>query len=56
MKSPCWCICDCPQSVRPSFANPASLLGVIGLAKASDDIIGTAFDILALEALFLVPR
>jgi hypothetical protein len=30
--------------------------GMVGLAKGSDDIIGVAFDILALEALFLVPR
>lgn len=29
---------------------------MIGLHKESDDIIGTAFDILALEALFLIPR
>jgi len=29
---------------------------MVGLAKGSDDIIGVAFDILALEALFLVPR
>ncbi|TLD37817.1 hypothetical protein E2P81_ATG03492 [Venturia nashicola] len=29
---------------------------MVGLAKGSDDIIGIAFDILALEALFLVPR
>lgn len=32
------------------------LAGMVGLAKGSDDIIGIAFDILALEALFLVPR
>jgi hypothetical protein len=32
------------------------MLGMVGLAKGSDDIIGVAFDILALEALFLVPR
>jgi hypothetical protein len=31
-------------------------LGIVGLAKKSDDIIGIAFDILSLEALFLVPR
>jgi hypothetical protein len=30
--------------------------GVIGLFKDSDDIINTAFDILSLEALFMVPR
>jgi hypothetical protein len=29
---------------------------MIGLSKGSDEIIGTAFDILALKALFLVPR
>ncbi|KIV99602.1 uncharacterized protein PV09_08777 [Verruconis gallopava] len=29
---------------------------MIGLSKNSDEIIGTAFDILALEALFLIPR
>lgn len=29
---------------------------MVGLVKGSDDIIGIAFDILALEALFLVPR
>jgi hypothetical protein len=32
------------------------LLGVIGLLKNSDPIINTAFDILSLEALFMVPR
>lgn len=32
------------------------LAGMVGLTKGSDDIIGIAFDILALEALFLVPR
>ena len=30
--------------------------GVIGLLKDSDEIINTAFDILSLEALFMVPR
>lgn len=30
--------------------------GVIGLLQDSDDIINTAFDILSLEALFMVPR
>jgi hypothetical protein len=30
--------------------------GIIGLVKKSDDIIGISFDILSLEALFLVPR
>ena len=29
---------------------------MVGLQKESDDVIGTAFDILALEALFLIPR
>lgn len=29
---------------------------MVGLYKESDEIIGTAFDILALEALFLIPR
>lgn len=32
------------------------LTRVIGLVKDSDDIINTAFDILSLEALFMVPR
>jgi hypothetical protein len=30
--------------------------GVIGLVKDSDQIIDTSFDILSLEALFMVPR
>jgi hypothetical protein len=30
--------------------------GIIGLVNHSDEIIGNAFDILSLEALFLVPR
>jgi hypothetical protein len=30
--------------------------GMLGLARQSDEIIGNAFDILSLEALFLVPR
>jgi hypothetical protein len=33
-----------------------SVSGVIGLAKKSDELIGISFDILSLEALFLVPR
>jgi hypothetical protein len=45
-----------PQQCGYCPANPACFSGLIGLAQASDDIIGTAFDILALEALFLVPR
>lgn len=32
------------------------LEGLIGLIKMDDNIIDTAFDILSLEALFLVPR
>lgn len=32
------------------------VLRIIGLSKGSDEIIGWAFDILALEALFLIPR
>ncbi len=31
-------------------------LGIIGLVKHNDDTIELAFDILSLEALFLVPR
>ena len=31
-------------------------LGVVGIAKDSDSIIDISFDILSLEALFLVPR
>jgi hypothetical protein len=31
-------------------------LGIVGLAKQSDYIIDLSFDILSLEALFLVPR
>src|SRR5256885_622159 len=31
-------------------------LGVVGLLKDNDKIIDTSFDILSLEALFLVPR
>lgn len=31
-------------------------IGIVGLAKGSDDIIDLSFDILSLEALFLVPR
>lgn len=31
-------------------------IGIVGLAKDNDRIIDTSFDILALEALFLVPR
>lgn len=31
-------------------------LGMIGLHQGSDKIIDTSFDILALEALFLIPR
>ena len=30
--------------------------GIIGLLKDDDDIVDTSFDILSLEALFLVPR
>jgi hypothetical protein len=37
------------------YINPL-FTGVVGLARQSDDIIGIAFDILSLEALFLVPR
>jgi len=33
-----------------------SYAGVIGLVKDSDQIIDTSFDILSLEALFMVPR
>jgi hypothetical protein len=33
-----------------------NITGIIGLVKGSDEIIGTAFDILALQALLLVPR
>ena len=32
------------------------VLGIIGLIKNDDPIIDTAFDILSLEALFMVPR
>lgn len=32
------------------------ITGIVGLLKGSDEIIGTAFDVLSLEALFLVPR
>jgi len=39
-----------------NLADVVCFLGVIGLVKASDEIIGIAFDILSLEALFLVPR
>ena len=51
----------CPPSTTTSdgtvtLLTPCVFLGVIGLAKASDEIIDIAFDILALEALFLVPR
>ncbi len=30
--------------------------GIVGIFKDSDVIISTAFDILSLEALFMVPR
>jgi hypothetical protein len=30
--------------------------GIVGIAKDNDVIIDTAFDILSLEALFMVPR
>ena len=33
-----------------------SISGVVGLLKNDNQIIDTAFDILSLEALFLVPR
>lgn len=32
------------------------ITGMVGLSKGSDEIIGNAFDILSLEALFLIPR
>jgi hypothetical protein len=32
------------------------ILGGVGIVKHDDDIINTAFDILSLEALFMVPR
>ncbi|KAF2671876.1 hypothetical protein BT63DRAFT_422387 [Microthyrium microscopicum] len=32
------------------------ILRILGLAKQSDEIIGTSFDVLSLAALFLVPR
>lgn len=40
----------------PSPEPLTTFTGMVGLAKGSDDVIGIAFDILALEALFLVPR
>ncbi|KAI9872662.1 MAG: hypothetical protein M1830_001361, partial [Pleopsidium flavum] len=43
----------------PTRSGPSAntqLIGVIGLVKDSDQIIDTSFDILSLEALFLVPR
>ena len=50
--------CPCPEVYVhekdcAEFMNP---IGIVGLAKKDDDIIGISFDILSLEALFLVPR
>ena len=54
---------DCAEPRRRrdhsmQYGPPANidLLGVIGLLQDSDQIIGISFDILSLEALFLVPR
>lgn len=34
----------------------SQIIGVVGLVKDSDRIVDISFDILSLEALFLVPR
>jgi len=31
-------------------------VGIVGLETGNDELIDTAFDVLALEALFMVPR
>lgn len=44
----------------PFFSSPAPFsnpnLGIVGLSRHDEDLIGKAFDILSLEALFMVPR
>lgn len=44
-----------PQPRARRFSTKAPT-GIAGLVKHSDDITDTAFDVLSLEALLLVPR
>ncbi|KAL8906497.1 MAG: hypothetical protein Q9207_001983 [Kuettlingeria erythrocarpa] len=48
-------LCDCTFK-GSVLTRDWSTLGIIGLARHSDHIIDVSFDILSLEALFLVPR
>ena len=44
------------QSAETACWSYNTYLGVVGLSKDSDHIIDVSFDILSLEAIFLVPR
>lgn len=45
-----------PSACSVNEATNETATGVIGLAKADPSVIDLSFDILSLEALFLVPR
>ena len=49
-------LCSLVATVTLTIRNAYQFAGIVGLSKDSDIIVDISFDILSLEALFLVPR